>query len=87
MSVHVFSARVQPATRYRIDVDGARPFIVRFSPRRQLCCRNCGKRRWAKYLSVQVYYDMTAVFCSDGHGCKRTTRASTCGGGRKGERR
>jgi hypothetical protein len=69
--IHIYSAKEQPATRYKVGENEGRPsFIVRNSPRRLLYCHQCKRRRWAKYLIVQVYYDMTAVWCKPGHGCR-----------------
>lgn len=70
MSVHVFRAREQPATHF--SDDNVRPRLwVRYAERKLLWCWSCRKRRWAKNLVVQVYYDSTRFFCREGRGCKK----------------
>lgn len=69
-SVHIFTTRTQPATRYRVTVDVGKAFWVRVPPTSQIRCSECGKRRWAKYMGAQVYYDMTVFTCLSGHGCR-----------------
>jgi hypothetical protein len=70
-TLHVYTARVQRATHYIDDVLPNVRFRVRHKPRELLWCQKCRKRRWAKYLTVQVYYDATFFWCADGHGCSR----------------
>jgi hypothetical protein len=69
MQLHVYRAKAQPATRYVVEV-GEHRHWVRSSPRRPMLTSCCQQRRIAKNLLVQVYYDMTRVFCRPGKGCK-----------------
>ncbi len=70
MSVHIFTARLQAATRFRDDCTD-KPFICRRNPRKQIYSWCCRKKRWAKYLQVQVFYDSIRFWCKDGQGCKK----------------
>lgn len=63
--VHIHTADEQPLVRYH-DPCGMKPRIVRVHPRAQVRCHNCARRRWAKNLRIQVYYDMLRVYCADG---------------------
>lgn len=77
MTVHVYTTRKQPATRYKIDLgEGIRPMIVRRRPQARVWCQCCRKLRWASRCVVQVYYDKIDVFCSDGAGCKKGGKKS-----------
>ena len=55
--VHIYRAPLEPATSLWND-------------RRLLRADCCKKRRWAKYLLIQVYYDGFRIWCKPGHGCK-----------------
>lgn len=79
MTLHVYTARSQPATRWRD------PAAVRYGPRRRhwwhtnkpnrlLWTSCCDRRRPAKNLRVQLYDDEIRVFCSAGKGCKKERR-------------
>jgi hypothetical protein len=73
MTVHVYTRGHQPATRFVtvIDVKGAtRRFWTRFKGNHLLPTSCCRKRRPAKNLTVQVYYDMVPFWCRPGKGCK-----------------
>ena len=67
--VHVYVAASQPATRF-VDRHSGKAFWSRCNPRRLWWCDCCRKRRWAKYVRVQVYYDGIRRWCAPGHGCK-----------------
>lgn len=72
MSVHIYRADDQPATRFRMDVSSnTKPHIMRFPKRKLLWCRTCRKRRIAANLIAHVYYDDILFFCKHGFGCKR----------------
>jgi hypothetical protein len=62
---HVFTAKKQDATRFFDDSQGA---WTTFPPRKLAYCHGCGRRRWAKYLDVQVFYDDIRFWCKGG--CK-----------------
>lgn len=74
MTLHVYRARDQPATRYSYTLDmsdgTASTGWVRHRRRTQLHCFKCRKRRCACYLTAHVYYDGTYFFCKPGKGCK-----------------
>ena len=69
MSVHIYTAPSQPATRF-VDRNGDKPVWFRCNPRRMWWTHCCHKRRWAKHVRVQVYYDALYIWCAKGHGCK-----------------
>lgn len=71
MSVHIYDAARQPATRWR-DTSLPAPHNGRFHrerPHRLLWTFCCQRRRQARYLDVKVFYDQVATYCRDGHGC------------------
>lgn len=79
MSLHIFRARDQPATRYRVDLstftkggklkrDG---FWAKNPGNRLLHAMCCKKWRPAKNLVAHSYYDGTWFYCCVGKGCKR----------------
>ena len=39
-------------------------------PERLIYAHCCAKKRPAKNLVVQSYYDCTMIWCAEGHGCK-----------------
>lgn len=72
MSVHIFRAGEQEATRFKVYLDFDKsPHIVRRKPRSLIFARCCRKKRWAKNCVVQVYYDDVYTFCKKGKGCKQ----------------
>lgn len=64
--IHIFVAPVQPATNFIDDVTG-KTYRFRLKKRQIRTCFSCGARRWAKNLTVQVYYDGFRFHCRD-HG-------------------
>ena len=81
-TVHVYTTTAQPATKY-VDRNLGRPITFRNDPRRQLRCHVCDRLRWAKNLTVRVYYDCNHYFCIEGtssclsHNPKKTRTSST----------
>lgn len=71
---HIFSADAQPATRWRDPYDQQ---WYRCNPRRQRRCHLCRRRRWAKSLLVQVYYDTIRVYCADTTACQHAQRVGS----------
>lgn len=82
-SIHIFTRNHQPATHYAVDFGNftvipdlaVRVYLpdVRWygaDPRDQIYTVCCRKRRWAKYLRIQVYYDGHYYSCQPGRGCK-----------------
>jgi hypothetical protein len=70
-TIHIFTAEHQPATRYFVDVSpDVEPFTVRNKPRSLIVASCCAQRRWAKHLTVQVFYDESDFYCRQGKGCK-----------------
>ena len=71
MSIHLFGADMQPATDFWDKImPGVKNFHFKYSPRHLFRCCKCRRLRWAKNLSVQVYYDGTRFFCRE----KKTRR-------------
>jgi len=70
-TLHLYRAGEQPATRYRVGLNTRSPFWVTCHPRTQLWAMCCKRRRYARGLVVQVYYDAIYQWCKPGHGCKR----------------
>lgn len=73
MTLHVYRARNQPATRYRVELAPNDGVWIRSKPRALLPCFDCRKKHYAKNLLVHVYYDGTYFFCRPGKGCKVVT--------------
>jgi len=67
--IHIYRADEQPATRF-VDRNPPKPIVFRCHPRKLWWTDCCRRRRWAKYVRVQVYYDAIHRFCADGHGCR-----------------
>lgn len=65
--MHIFVARNQNATRYKLEGIG----WIKHKPFTRLWTDCCRERRIAKNLSVQAYYDGPRFFCKDGKGCKK----------------
>jgi ribosomal protein S14 len=86
MSIHVYSARCQPATHFVDHFMPRKPLHFRYPARHVFRCDVCGRLRWAKNLSVQVYYDMRRIFCTEtevyrgNRRCKRTVNTPALGG-------
>ena len=73
MTLHIYRARDQPATRYSVTLDMPDgPETMWFTCRRRkiFFCFTCKLRRWAGNLTAHVYYDNTYFFCKPGKGCK-----------------
>lgn len=75
---HVYTRRQQPATRYVTNLDYQkngrwikRRYVTNNPGNRLIVASCCKKRRPAKNLTVQVYYDMLPFWCKPGKGCKR----------------
>ena len=66
--MHIFTAKLQSATNYKCDAG----FNVSWAKHKLLTCDNCRKKRRAKYLVVQSYYDGDRFFCMEGRGCNKT---------------
>jgi len=69
--IHIHTAPMQPATRFVIHVrENGRRIWCRCSPRSLHRCSRCGRRRWAKNLLVQVFYDGIYHYCRNRDGCE-----------------
>jgi hypothetical protein len=68
-NLHIYNAPSQPMTRHAITLDDGSRRWIRYNPRRKIWTDCCGKRRWAKYVRAQVFYDTTHRTCAPGHGC------------------
>lgn len=69
MTLHIFRAKSQPATRFKTDF-GSFVAWTRYKRRTQLPANCCKKLRWATHLFAHVYYDGTWFYCRPGRGCK-----------------
>lgn len=70
---HVYRVPVQPATRFVTTLDIRQKAVrlwTRHPDNRLLPASCCRRRRPAKNLSVQVYYDALMFWCRPGKGCK-----------------
>lgn len=70
MTIHLYTATPQPATRYRVAVGNGYRWIRR-APRSLVYTDCCKRRRRAGNCTVQVYYDEIRAGCRPGKGCKR----------------
>lgn len=73
MTLHIYRANDQPATRYKLVLDmpsGTKTIWMRSKQRTLFYCRMCRKKRWAGNLIAHVYYDGTWFYCRPGKGCK-----------------
>ncbi len=67
MTLHIYTADWQRATRYRVpDMD----HVFTTKPHAPIWVDCCKRRRIAKNVELQVYYDMTRARCRKGTGCK-----------------
>ena len=71
--LHIYRAARQPATRYRDNIAGKTHWFTS-TPRQLWPTDCCHRRRWAKYVEVQVYYDVIYCTCARGQGCKKKER-------------
>jgi len=69
--IHIYRAEAQPATRWRPAWEDAP--MIRNNPRKQLRCFTCGRRRYARNLTVHAYYDGVYFYCR--RDCRRERRA------------
>lgn len=69
VNLHIYTTSLQSATRF-IDRHMEPATWFQFKPRKLIGTDCCRKRRWAKYVQVQVFYDHIARWCAEGHGCK-----------------
>ena len=61
--VHIYHAAIQPLVEYTVDIIDP-PLHFTTSPRKTFPCSRCGRRRQARNLSIQVYYDVTYIYCN-----------------------
>jgi len=74
VTIHVYRAKDQPATRFVVWLDmpkGRKKLIITNRRRKILFCSTCKQKRWAGNLTAHVYYDGTYYFCKPGKGCKQ----------------
>lgn len=72
--IHVYAARMQPATAFKIDFEDGE-HVCKNPPRRLFPCARCRRRRWACNMTVQVYYDGCYFWCRDVAACKAHKKA------------
>lgn len=70
MTSHLFTAKMEPATRYDLGAPSGKRMIVHHGQRQLISAICCGKRRQARNLWVQVFYDDVRFWCRKGKGCK-----------------
>ncbi len=69
MSVHIYTAKSQPATGFT-DNNGEQPFTFGWPANRLLWAGCCHKQRPAKNVVVQCFYDGMNFWCAPDKGCK-----------------
>lgn len=69
MSLHIYTAPLQPATCWT-DHHSGKLLTIRWPKDRRLWTHCCGLRRLAKNCVVQSYYDSLMAWCAKGKGCK-----------------
>ena len=67
--MHIYTTNKQPATGWT-DMHSGEPIQMGWPPEKLIYAHCCGKKRPAKNLVVQSYYDCTMIWCAEGHGCK-----------------
>ncbi len=70
MTVHVYRARDQPATRYRVELAVGHSITIRTRRLSRLHTMCCKRVRIAGNCVAHVYYDGVYFFCRKGCGCK-----------------
>lgn len=68
MTVHIYTAPWQPATRYRVPGLG---YLFKEAPQRLVFAQCCCKQRRAGNVELQVFYDLTRSRCVAGKGCRQ----------------
>ena|SRR3990167_7425470 len=73
--IHIYTAPYQPATKYTIKDIGPSSgtnsvWLFSIPGNRLICSVCCRKRRPAKNLQVQVFYDDVRYSCAPGKGCR-----------------
>ena len=74
MTLHVYRAPKQPATRY-LDHAASPPLVIRRKPHQRIRTVCCKRVRIACNLLVQAYYHGDYYTCRPGKGCKRRNGA------------
>jgi hypothetical protein len=69
MSLHIFTAPMQPATCW-VDHHVDPPITFSGSPYRLVYVSCCRQWRQARYAVVQSYYDGADYWCAPGAGCR-----------------
>lgn len=67
--VHIYTAKAQPATSFK-DYTFDPPTELGYKKHFLLWAECCGRRRLAKNMVVQCYYDVRRFWCASGKGCK-----------------
>lgn len=64
--LHIFTVGAQPLVYHDVmgPVGGPASFVS-YNPRHRFVCDICWRTREAKNLSIQVYYDMSRIFCTE----------------------
>lgn len=69
MNLHIYAAAMQPLTSYA-DSSFDPPMLFTTPAGRLVYCECCGKRRFARDVVVQCFYDGHRLWCAPGRGCK-----------------
>ncbi len=70
---HLYAEGNQEAVDFT-DSSGPAPMRFQYSPHKLFHCWNCRRRRQARNLYVQCFYDSTRFFCKDKAKCKPKPR-------------
>jgi len=65
VNLHIYRAVGQPMVRYNAMLAIDEPLWIECSPFKRYQCDTCWRMRAAKNLSIQVYYDMSLIFCTE----------------------
>lgn len=68
-TLHIYTAPLQPATHF-VDANVDPPMTITVAPRKLIYTECCNRRRQARYIVVQCYFDCTRRWCAPGRGCK-----------------
>ena len=68
MSIHIYTASMQPYTQYT-DHTFDPPWECSTPGGRLVYCECCNKRRFARDVVVQCFYDGLRLWCAPGRGC------------------
>jgi hypothetical protein len=68
MNLHIYTSPMQPLTKY-VDHTFDPPWECSTPGGRLVYCECCRKRRFARDVVIQCYYDGARLWCAPGRGC------------------